>query len=388
MPTPLTPIDATDPIRLLPHLAAALDGGSPLVPYAGAPPDLPASRPEPKPLPADLALVVATSGSTGAPKHALLTAAALRASAAATASALGGPGQWLLAIPAHHIAGLQVLVRSLLADTTPVVLDREGGFRPTGFAEATARLEHQRAYVSLVPTQLARLLDAPSGIAALRRFTAILVGGAALPPRLRARAHDEGVRVVATYGMTETAGGCVYDGFPLPGTTIDLDPDGRISLGGPTLAAGYLDDPQATAAAFTHPGAPGAQFRTGDLGVFAPDGRLHVLGRRDDAINTGGEKVHPRLVEEAVLAVCPEFAEVVVVGLPDPEWGEVVALLAVPAGNASRTLAEVRERLRGVVPAYGLPRRLALVAAIPERGPGKPDRRAAAGAFRRGEVGQ
>ncbi|GAA1762990.1 o-succinylbenzoate--CoA ligase [Nostocoides vanveenii] len=386
MLTPLTPVDAADPLALLPHLAAALDGGSPLLPYAGAPPALPASRPES--LPADLALVVATSGSTGPPKHALLTAAALRASASATQSVLGGPGQWLLAVPAHHIAGLQVLVRSLLAGTTPVVLERAAGFRPSRFAAATARLEHDQAYVSLVPTQVGRLLDEPSGTAALRRYAAVLVGGAALPQGLRARADAAGVRLVATYGMTETAGGCVYDGAPLPGTTIELDHDGRIGLGGPTLAAGYLDDPQATAAAFSRPGERGAQFRTGDLGIFGADGRLQVLGRRDDVINSGGEKVNPRLVEDAALAACPEFAQVVVVGLPDPEWGEVVALTAVPAGDVTLTLAEVRERLRGVVPAYGLPRRLASVGAIPERGPGKPDRRAVAGAFRRDEVGQ
>ena len=185
---------------------------------------------------------VATSGSTGRPRVVVLRPAALRASAAATAARLGGPGHWLLALPADHVAGVQVVVRALLAGAPPGVQELRGGFRPAGFAAATARLGPGRRYTSLVPTQLLRLLDAGgAALDALLGYDAVLVGGAALDAGLRARAEAAGARVVATYGMTETAGGCVYDGVPLDGVRIRLDgagaEEGRIAVGGPMLAA-------------------------------------------------------------------------------------------------------------------------------------------------------
>ena len=217
-------------------LAAAFDGGPAVLPLpVGA-------RRGSRTRRADTAVVIATSGSTGEPKLVALSAAALRASARATEARLGGPGRWLLALPAEHVAGVQVIVRSLLAGAAPAVLDLRAGFRPAAFVAATAALGGGRRYTSLVPTQLRRLLDAevPAALDALRGYAAVLVGGAALDPATRERALAAGVRVVTTYGMSETAGGCVYDGVPLDGVTVDLESDGRILLGGPTPASGYL----------------------------------------------------------------------------------------------------------------------------------------------------
>jgi len=341
-------------------------------------------------IPEDLAVVIGTSGSTGAPKLALLSARALATSIGATHRHLGGPGQWLLAIPPHHIAGLQVLLRGLVAGTRTVLGPTR--FDPTGFAAATRLLDPgERHYTSLVPTQVARLLDHPDGPEALRAFDAVLVGGAALPEHLRARADREGVVLVATYGMSETAGGCVYDGQPLEHTSIRLDDEGRIHLGGDTLAHGYLGDPTRTSAVFSTDADGRRWFRTDDHGEFLPDARLHVTGRLDDLINTGGLKVAPRLVEDAILAHVPHAALACVVGLPDEEWGQVVAALIVPREprdhrDPATTLevGDVRAQLRGILPDHALPKRVVTAPAIPERGPGKPDRRAVADLLTRG----
>ena len=204
---------------LVPALAAALDGAGPaLLPLPGgggrgaAVEALDPSRPLERD---DVALVVPTSGSTGEPKGAMLTAAALRHSARATHDRLGGPGQWLLALPVTHVAGLTVLVRSLEARTRPEVLDLYGGFSVEAFVAATARLaDGVRHYTALVPTQLRRLLDAGADLSS---YDAVLVGGAALSPTLQDAAAAAGVRVVTTYGMSEVCGGCVYDGEPLDG---------------------------------------------------------------------------------------------------------------------------------------------------------------------------
>src|SRR5918992_1801486 len=272
------------------------------------------------------AIVIATSGSTGAAKHVVLSGEALQASARATADRLDGPARWLLALPGHHVAGVQVVVRSLLAGAPPVVQDLREGFRPDGFAAATRELGGDRRCTSLVPTQLGRILDAGgAALDALRSYAAVLVGGAALPPQLHERAMAADVGVVTTYGMSETAGGCVYNGVPLDGVRVELDEDGRIRLGGPTLADGYLGDPELTAAAFVD-----GWFRTGDLGRWR-DGRLEVLGRADDVIITGGENVAPAAVERALTAHDRVIAACVV-GVPDPEWGQVVAAAVVLDG--------------------------------------------------------
>ena len=366
-------------LELAPRLQRALDGGAPIAPYAASGPIPPLPEYAAADLPRDLAVVVGTSGSTGTPKRALLTTAALLASTYGTHTRLGGPGQWLLTLPAHHIAGLQVLLRSLVAHTTPVFLDHPG-FSTVGFVAATRRLDPAlRHYTSLVPTQLVQLLDEPRAHEALRAFDAILVGGAALPQSLRHRADMEDVKVVATYGMSETAGGCVYDGVPLPGTHIAFDDEDRIYLGGATVAHGYLGRPDLTEAAFGTDDDGMRWFRTDDLGCLRENGHLRVDGRIDDVINTGGLKVAPRMVEEAMLLHVAGVREVTVVGAPDSRWGEAVSALVVldPAGLVRElTAADARAALRGILPDYALPHRVSTIERIPERGPGKPDRRA------------
>jgi O-succinylbenzoic acid--CoA ligase len=224
----------------------------------------------------------------------------------------------------------------------------------------------------MVPTQLRRYLDAdPDG---LRAFDAILVGGAATDAALLDRARAADVAVVTTYGMTETAGGCVYDGLPLSGVTVRVDDDG-VELAGPVLALGYRLDPQATAAAFT-----GGWFRTRDAGTLGPDGRLTVHGRLDDVVISGGVNVAPPAVE-AVLREHPDVADAVVFGVPDDEWGQRVVAAVVPAAGAVPDLAVLRGWVAGRLPAAAAPRELHLVEAVPALHTGKPDRRAVAAAL-------
>jgi O-succinylbenzoic acid--CoA ligase len=338
-------------------LAAALDGSGPPLLTSTDPRVVAALRPD-EPLESDdVAVVVPTSGSTGEPKGVLLTADNLRASAAAAAS-VAGRGQWLLAIPPTHVGGLQVLVRSLLAGTAPVVL--EGSTTVQAFEAATARLTGPRRLVSLVPTQLRRLLASP----ALREYDAVLLGGAAAPAGLLRSAREAGVRVVTTYGMSETSGGCVYDGVPLPGVRVDVA--GRIRLSGPVVARGYRLRPDLTATAFA-----GDTFTTDDLGELDDAGRLVVLGRADDVVVTGGEKVAPAAVEEA-LAAHPAVADVAVVGVADEEWGQRV--VAVVVLRAPLTLEQAREHVAQRLPRAAAPRELRVVDALPLLPSGKIDR--------------
>ncbi|XVX21028.1 o-succinylbenzoate--CoA ligase [Actinomycetota bacterium] len=363
---------------LLPRLLRALQGEAPMIPYAaGSPP--PALPRHEGALPMGTALVLGTSGSTGRPKLALLTADALLASADATLRRLGGPGQWLLTLPGHHVAGMQVLVRGLMADIPPVVLNLRDGFSIAGFVEATARMDHERRYVSLVPTQLTRLLDDQAGTTALRAFHSVLVGGAAVSPRLLSRAAAEGVHVVTTYGSSETCGGCVYNGLPLAGVEVGADKDGRLHIAGPMLASGYLGRPDLTEANFVTFKHGERWFRTDDVGHRDKQGRWHVDGRVDDLINTGGLKVAPRMVEEAIIEHFPQVRECVVVGVPDPEWGQSVrAAVVLRDPDFPLRSAEAREGLRGILPTYALPRGVHTFDKLPVRGVGKPDRRAIA----------
>ena len=350
-------------------LAAALDGGPALVPYTGD--DAPQLDPS-APLPDDLALVVSTSGSTGTPKRAMLTRGALTASADATHERLGGPGQWLLPMPAQHIAGTQVLIRSLRAGTAPVTLEK---FDVHEFIDAAGALTGERRYTALVPTQLHRLLNASEEArAAVAGFDGILLGGAAADPGMVEDADRLGATVLTTYGSSETAGGCVYSGVPLSCTTVDLADDGRVTLCGTTIASGYLGRPDLSAAAFGQTADGVRTFRTDDLGEWR-DGRLRVLGRVDDIINSGGVKVAPRVVETAAVRH-PDVLEAVALGVPDDEWGQAVAL-AIRARKRLQ-LQEIRDALRDRLPAYALPRRLLVVDELPLRGPGKPDRAALA----------
>jgi O-succinylbenzoic acid--CoA ligase len=357
---------------VLPHLRDALAGSGPAwLPVPGGDRRethrLSSALQPGEPIDDDIALVVTTSGTTGVPKGAMLTAAALRASGEATHERLGGPGQWLLALPTHHIAGLQVLMRSILAGTEPAVLDVSDGFLPGGLTSAIAGMTGPRRYTSLVPTQLIKTLDDPACVGALASLDAVLVGGAATPAPVLERARDAGITLVRTYGMSETCGGCVYDGVPLTGTTVRIE-DGRVLLGGAMLAQGYRGIPDHPA--FAEPG----WFRTDDAGVFE-DGVLRITGRLDEAITTGGLLVIPQVVE-AVLAEHPDVRECVVLGLPDDRLGQRVVAVVIPEPGAEPTLDELRAYVTKELDTTAAPRELALVDEIPMRGPGKPNRAA------------
>jgi len=318
----------------------------------------------------DVALVVTTSGTTGAPKGALLTAAALTASAEATHDRLGGPGRWLLALPSYHIAGIQVLVRSLLAGTVPVELDVSTGFDINQLPSAVDELGSGRRYTALVARQLAKALDDPAAAAALAGLDAVLIGGGPAPRPVLDAAASAGVNVVRTYGMSETAGGCVYDGVPLDGVKVRVDADGRIVLGGPTLATGYRNAPDPDP--FAEPG----WFRTGDIGVVDDSGVLSVLGRVDDAISTGGLTVMPQPVE-AALRTHPAVADCAVFGLADERLGQrVAAAIVVADGCAAPSLDALRVHVMRTLDHTAAPREMHVVDALPMRGIGKVDRSA------------
>jgi O-succinylbenzoic acid--CoA ligase len=322
----------------------------------------------------DVALVVSTSGSTGSPKGAMLTSAALITSVSATHARLGGPGQWLLALPAHHIAGMQVLIRSIVAGTTPVVLDVSGGFDLSALRRAVGEMRGMRRYASLVATQLAKALSDPAATAALASLDAVLIGGGPMPASVAQSASAAGISVVRTYGMSETAGGCVYDGVPLEGVRVRVE-EGRVVLGGATLAKGYrnLLSPNP----FAEPG----WFRTDDAGSIDAHGVLTVHGRLDEGISTGGLTVLPTVVE-AVIARHPAVGQCAVFGVPDDRLGQRVVVAVVPTSvDQPPSLAQLREFVIHSLDATAAPRELHLVGELPVRGIGKVDRRALAERF-------
>ena len=349
-------------------------------------------------VPARTDLILRTSGSTtGTGRLIAISATALMASARATHARLGGPGTWLLPLPAHHVAGLQILTRSLEAGTEPVVVDTSAGFSPTALAEALSSARPptgaaaSRLYVSLVPTQLVRVLQNPQARRALAEADAVLLGGAAADPALLARARGAGVTVVTTYGMSETGGGCVYNGLPLEGVEITIQaPDaagaGRILISGPVLAEDYLHTPghspagRPNAGEGFHRSGTSRVLATSDRGRLHPDGRLEVLGRLDDVIITGGIKVEPRHVEEALTGI-DGVAEACVVGLPDEQWGSrvVAAVVLEPVGQPGRSKrwdgAALREAVRARLDGAHAPKRVVVLETLPLRPSGKVDRR-------------
>lgn len=306
-------------------------------------------------------ILAATSGSTGRPREVIISSAAMIASATATLDRLGGPGHWLLALPTNRIAGAMVHARALVGGTDVFAME-EAPFTPARFAAATARLPASRRYVSLVPTQVRRLLSDPAGAAALATYDAVLVGGA--PPGMELPSG-----AIETYGMTETSGGCVYDGVPLAGVDVRISADGHVELAGPMLADGYTDGDNA---AFTTDGGK-RWFRTTDIGHW--DGvRLTIYGRSDDVIITGGHNVHPAHVEQALLQV-PGIADAVVTSIPDVEWGQQIAALVVTEGAAPPELAHLHAQLE--VARHALPRIVLPVRHLPRTDAGKIDRDAA-----------
>jgi O-succinylbenzoic acid--CoA ligase len=308
--------------------------------------------------------IVATSGSSGTPKQVVLSREAVLASAAASAARVGGSGPWLLALPSSYVAGLNVMVRSLVAGHRPFVL----GDRRLHDAQVAG------GYLSLVPTQLHRWLGSRADTEALAAFDTVLIGGGPVDAVLKERAREAGIRLVATYGMAETCGGCVYDGLPLDGVGLALATDGRIRLTGPTLFEGYLDDPDATAEVLV-----GGWFHTSDAGRLDDDGRLRVLGRVDDMVVSGGVNV-PAAAVAARLREHPHVRAAEVLGLTDPEWGNrVVAVVSLDESIETLSLDEARDWVAETHPRSWAPRQVVVVRALPMLANGKVDRVAVRG---------
>lgn len=370
-----------------------------------------------------IALVVGTSGSTGTPKRTALTARALAASAAATENFFGSnsdaASQWLLALPAHYIAGAQVLARSVLAGTAPVIarsVTEPVHFSPEVFLQAVEHMSSARRFISLVPTQLHKLLESADANPhlgaeiheALGSFTGILLGGAPASADLLAAATALGLNTVTTYGSAETAGGCVYSGSVLPGVRVELVPEegmpavpdtggkpaqvGRIWISGAHLASGYIGDAARTAEHFFTAADGTRWYRTDDYGLLAPDSnkncsepRLQVLGRSDDVLISGGVKISARAVA-AVLEEHPAVREACVVGLPDARWGTAIAAAVTLVPSVSVTPAEnrpslneelcalLRARCAEKLGAPAAPKQLSILPDFPLTSTGKPDR--------------
>ncbi len=326
-----------------------------------SPPEINGVRPVVEGLPEtvdeQVGLIVESSGSTGVPKRIELKTKSILASAQLSLEALGGPGQWLLALPINYIAGLMVLVRSLVGETQPVVMNQAVGFTPEGFARASSLMTGERRYTSLVPTQLNRLAAAAGSddfvLAQLRRFDAILVGGQA-PSRATVELLRElGVKIVETYGMTETCGGCVYDGVPLAGVGVAIMDDGRIAIGGPTI------------------GVPGtSRFVTSDIGEITEDKRLRILGRADRVINSGGIKLALDAVEDWARTQ-PGILDAAAIAVSNPEFGDSFVCWVSNVPGSSEII-----NTDAAIAALGLAARTAFwanIEEIPALSNGKPD---------------
>lgn len=347
---PLRLIPANDTFRALSSCIEMLDGKLAIFITE---PEFNGLMPEvnglPDQVPSDVGLIVESSGSTGTPKRIQLSVEALKASADSSARRLGGQGQWLLALPTKFIAGVNVLVRSVIADTQPVIMNTQLPFTADAFFRAASLMTEPKRFTSLVPAQLARLLEAVKtdeySLALLRRFDAILLGGQMPDQSVVDQLRDLGVRIVISYGMTETAGGCVYDSLPLYGVGVNIR-DGKIAISGPVLANGL-----------------GAEFVTNDLGEFS-EGKLTVLGRADRVLISGGHKVSLEAVEQRA-ALIAGVMEVAAAAMPS-SWGESVGL--VYAGSPEVDFSSLEQ-----LSVAAKPHRVILVPTLPRLQSGKPD---------------
>lgn len=363
-------VPASNPELIIPDLQAAISGTCTLLPLPekdrGTASLLRQSMKIGTPISEAIALVLPTSGSTGTPKGAQLTPLNLVASADATHTVLGGAGAWLLAMPAHYIAGIQVLVRSLVAGLPPVTMDVSSGFNVAAFADAADLLARlypaERRYCSLTPMQLAKCLETLAGIEACRSFTTLLIGGGPTHPQLAESCRKLQISITTTYGSSETAGGCVYDGTPLPGVEVEII-SGRVVIGGDVVAAGYRNAPNDPF--------QGGKFFTNDAGVFY-EGKLTITGRIDNLIDSGGLKLSPELLETQIQS-CPGVDTAVVVGVPDPRLGQAICA----AFSGTTNPAAILEFLADAdVPRWQLPKQLRRVDQLPLTHSGKIDRQA------------
>lgn len=306
------------------------------------------------PVPDTTAAIATSSGTSGSPAAFALSATSLDASATGCHAHLGvgADDRWLLVLPLHHVAGLSVVWRSLVLGGPPVVQER---------LDVAAANAAGVTVASLVPTQLRRLVDAGNHLDAQ-----VLLGGAALSPSLVAAARRRGhVRALTrSYGMTETAGGCVYDGRPLAGVEVAVR-DGRLAIRGPTLASGRVS-PDGLVPLVDEDG----WLVTNDVGEIADDGTVTVFGRADDVVITGGINVSVARVQ-VVLEDHPAVDRAGVVGLPDEEWGEMVVAAVVPASDAPLPVDELRALVRHHLGPAAVPKRFVVVAELPLTSLGK-----------------
>ena len=365
-------VDVSDPNALIEPLRAALyEGGPAVLPRPGG---AKLSATAPLEVSEDIALVVETSGTTGAPKRVALSGAAVLAGASAAMAELGGPGQWLQVLPAHYIAGIQVVVRSLVSGTTPVALHPHP-FSTVAMLDRYSALQEAAGdlplFTSVVPAQLRRILDDAPALPGLhsmmQSFGAVLVGGQAIPADLIERSAAAGYRVIRTYGSSETAGGCVWDARPIGDTVVDVI-DGHLAISGPTLAEEYLDNPDATASAFVV--RDGIRwYLSDDAGHVDPSGLVVIDGRLDDVIVSGGVKVALGAVEKVIAAEFPGL-EAYAVGVTHEQWGHVPIVITTHSVDLVRARLAVQEKLGP----EARPDRILQVASIPLLGSGKPDR--------------
>jgi o-succinylbenzoate---CoA ligase len=359
-------VRTVEPSEVAATLAASMHGGPPIAPLPTDPIErtraIAMLQPDHPVIEADAAVVIATSGSTGAPKGVVISRTALRASVEATHSQLGGAGDWALALPPCYIAGLMVLARACIAGTRAVPVRSDLSDLP----EVVGTLSERR-YISLVPAQLDRALQRGEVIAALASFSTVLVGGGPADASLVDRALASGITVVTTYGMSETCGGCVYDGKPLPGVAVELSDDGQILIKSSTLFAGYRLRPDLTAEVLVD-----GRFHTRDRGRW-DSGRLVVLGRLDDVVITGGHKVDLADVEQAVQRWAAHHkTQAGVIAIPDPVWGTTIMAVSESPGS----LEDLRSVVRQWLPAYAVPHELIYLDQLPWLPNGKPDRAA------------